>query len=143
MHDGIEPLIVSDQDVMPPSHTRILVIMAVLGLLGGIAGTIFGTVGFGLGIVVGTALAFGNYYWLKASLKRVFAEAEEGEKPKISALRYLTRYLVLGIVIAVVFASNILPIVPVILGLAAFGFATVVEGFIRIFTGLTADPADK
>jgi hypothetical protein len=143
MQDGIEPLIVSDKEVMPPSHTRILVIMAVLGLLGGIAGMIFGTVGFGLGIIFGTALAFGNYYWLKASLKRVFAEAADGEKPKISALRYLTRYLVLGIVIAVVFASGILPIVPVILGLAAFGFATVVEGFVRIFTGLTADPADK
>lgn len=143
MHDDIEPLIVPDQDVMPPSHTRILVIMAVLGFLGGVAGMIFGTVGFGRGIFVGTVLAFGNYFWLKASLKRVFAEAADGEKPKVSALRYLTRYLVLGIVIAVVFASNILPIVPVILGLAAFGFATVVEGFIRIFTGLTADPADK
>jgi uncharacterized BrkB/YihY/UPF0761 family membrane protein len=143
MHDGIEPLIVPDQDVMPPSHGRILVIMAVLGLLGGIAGMTFGTIGFGLGIIFGTALAFGNYYWLKASLNRVFAEAAEGEKPKVSALRYLARYLVLGIVIAVVFASSILPIVPVILGLAAFGFATVIEGFIRIFTGLTADPADK
>lgn len=143
MHDGIEPLTVSGQDVMPPSHGRILVIMAVLGLLGSIAGMIFGTVGFGLGILFGTALAFGNYYWLKASLKKVFAEAAEGERPKISALRYLTRYLVLGIVIGVVFASGILPIVPVILGLAAFGFATVIEGFIRIFTGLTADPADK
>lgn len=143
MQDATEPLIIPDQDVMPPSHTRILVIMAVLGLLGGIAGVIFGTVGFGLGIIFGTALAFGNYYWLKASLKRVFAEAAAGEKPKISALRYLTRYLALGIVIAIVFASDILPIVPVILGLAAFGFATVVEGFIRIFTGLTAGPADK
>src|SRR5687768_2754721 len=109
MHDGIEPLIVPEQDVMPPSHTRILVIMAVLGLLGGVAGMIFGTVGFGLGVIFGTALALGNYYWLKASLKRVFAEAADGEKPKVSALRYLTRYLVLGIVIAIVFASNILP----------------------------------
>lgn len=142
MHDVIEPLIVPEQDVMPPSHTRILVIMAVLGLLGGVAGVIFGTVGFGLGIFLGTALAFGNYYWLKASLKRVFAEAAEGERPKVSALRYLTRYLALGVVIAVVFASGILPIVPVILGLAAFGFATVVEGFIRIFTGLTAGSAE-
>ena len=142
MHDATEPLIIPDQDVMPPSHTRILVIMAVLGLLGGIAGMIFGTVGFGFGIIFGTVLAFGNYFWLKASLKRVFAEAAAGEKPKVSALRYLTRYLVLGIVIAVIFVSNILPIVPVILGLAAFGFATVVEGFIRIFTGLAAGQAE-
>jgi hypothetical protein len=142
MHDGIEPLIVSDKDVMPPSHGRILVIMAVLGLLGGVVGMIFGTVAFGLGIIFGAALAFGNYFWLKASLKRVFAEAADGEKPKVSAIRYLARYLVLGIVIAIVFAGDILPIIPVILGLAAFGFATVIEGFIRIFTGLSKRPDD-
>jgi uncharacterized protein YqhQ len=119
--------------VMPPSHDRILVIMAVLGVLGTIAGIVFHSISFGIGILLGVALAFGNYYWLRYSLKKVFAEAAEGEKPRISAIRYILRYFTLAAVIAIVFAVGILPIVPVILGMGGFGFAVVVEGIIRIF----------
>ena len=119
--------------VMPPSHDRILVIMAVLGVLGTVGGIVFHSIGFGIGILLGVALAFGNYYWLRYSLKKVFAEAAEGEKPRISAIRYILRYFTLAAVIAIVFAVGILPVVPVILGMGGFGFAVVIDGIIRIF----------
>jgi hypothetical protein len=134
MSHGAEPLTASEQSLMPPAHGRILLIMGVLGAAGCIAGAVFHSFGFGAGILLGSTLAFVNYYWLKVSLKRIFDEAGEGERPKISALRYISRYLTLGAVIAVIYVSGVLPIVAVILGLAAFGFATVVEGFIRIFS---------
>jgi hypothetical protein len=127
-------------DVMPPTHTRILVIMAVLGLLGAIAGAVFHSVSFGIGIVVGVILAFANYHWLRYSLRKVFADAAEGEKPKISAIRYILRYFTLGVVVAIIFAIGILPIVPVVLGMAGFGFAVVVDGIIRIFSSAEARP---
>ena len=120
-------------DVMPPTHNRILVIMAVLGLFGAIAGAALHSISFGIGIIVGVLLAFANYYWLRYSLRKVFADAAEGEKPKISAIRYILRYLTLAVVIAIIFALGILPIVAVILGMAGFGFAVVVDGIIRIF----------
>ena len=125
-------------DVVPPTHDRILVIMAVLGLLGAIAGVMFHSIGFGIGILAGTALAFANYYWLRYSLRKVFADAAEGEKPKISAIRYVLRYFTLGIIVAIIFALGILPIVPVILGMAGFGFAVVVDGIIRILSSAEA-----
>jgi hypothetical protein len=112
--------------------------MAVLGVLGTIAGIIFHSLSFGIAIFAGVALAFANYYWLRYSLRKVFADAAEGEKPKISAIRYILRYLTLGAVIAIVFAIGILPIVPMILGMAAFGFAVVVDGIIRIFSSAEA-----
>ena len=124
--------------VMPPSHDRILVIMAVLGVLGTIAGIVFHSIGFGIGILLGVALAFGNYYWLRYSLKKVFAEAAEGEKPRISAIRYILRYFTLAAVIAIVFAVGVLPVVPVILGMGGFGFAVVIDGIIRIFQSAEA-----
>ena len=124
--------------VTPPSHDRILVIMAALGVLGTIAGIVFHSISFGIGILVGIALAFGNYYWLRYSLKKVFAEAAEGEKPRISAIRYILRYFTLAAVIAIIFAIGILPIVPVILGMGGFGFAVVVDGVIRIFQSAEA-----
>ena len=124
--------------VMPPSHDRILVIMAVLGVLGTIGGIVFHSISFGIGILLGVALAFGNYYWLRYSLKKVFAEAAEGEKPRISAIRYILRYFTLAAVIAIVFAVGALPVVPVILGMGGFGFAVVVDGIIRIFQSAEA-----
>ena len=123
---------------MQPTHNRILVLMAILGVLGAIAGAIFHSIGFGIGILVGIILAFANYYWLRHSLKKVFADAAEGEKPRISAIRYILRYLTLAVVVAIIFALGILPIVAVILGMGGFGFAVVVDGIIRIFQGAEA-----
>jgi len=123
------------EPVPPPTHGRILLIMAVLGAVGAIAGAVFLSIEFGIGILIGTGLAFVNYYWLRYSLRKVFANAAEGEKPKISALRYISRYLALAAIVAAIYATGVLPIVPVILGLGAFGFAVVIDGIIRIFQG--------
>jgi len=123
------------EPVPAPTHGRILLIMAVLGSIGAIAGAVFLSIEFGIGILVGTGLAFVNYYWLRYSLRKVFANAAEGEKPKISALRYISRYLALAAIVAAIYATGVLPIVPVILGLGAFGFAVVIDGIIRIFQG--------
>jgi len=123
------------EPVPPPTHGRILLIMAVLGAIGAIAGAVFVSIESGIGVLVGTGLAFVNYYWLRYSLRKVFADAAEGEKPKISALRYISRYLALAAIVAVIYATGVLPIVPVILGLGAFGFAVVIDGIIRIFQG--------
>lgn len=134
MVENSEPAEATDNGVMPPTHRRILVIMAILGFAGAIAGAIFHSAGFGLGVLIGIGLAFANYYWLKRTLQNVFAAAVDGEKPRISAIRYILRYFTLAAVIAVIYATNVLPIVAVILGMGGFGFAVVVDGFIRIFT---------
>ncbi len=138
MSDDTEPA--ESQNIMPLSHPRILVIMALLGLLGSIAGFAFVSATFGFGVLIGSILAFINYYWLKGSLKKIFDDAAEGEKPKLLALRYFTRYLVLGAIIAVIYATGAVSIVGVILGMAGFGFAVVVDGFIRIFSGIMSEP---
>lgn len=136
MGDDIEPTAEAVEIIQPPSHERILWIMAALGVGGGIAGFAFKSLNFGLGILIGTALAFVNYYWLKSSLRKIFGAAESGEKPRMLAGKYFLRYIVLAAVVAGIYVSGILPIVALILGLAAFGFAVVVEGFIRIVSTL-------
>jgi hypothetical protein len=115
-----------------------LKIMAILGILGSIAGAVFVSLPFGIGILLGVGLSFGNYYWLRHSLRKVFAEAVEGEKPKLSVFRYITRYFAIAAVIVLIFVTGILPIVAVILGLCAFAFAVVIDGIIRIFQGAEA-----
>lgn len=139
MSDDTEPVIVEPRPVMPLSHQRILVIMAVLGSLGSIAGFAFVSAKFGIGVLIGSVLAFVNYYWLKRSLRGIFDKAAYGEKPKFLGSGYFLRYLVLGVLIAVIFATDVLPIVAVILGMAGFGFAVVVEGLVRIFSSIFSE----
>ena len=134
MGEDFEPSADQSENIRPVSHERILLIMAALGILGGIAGFAFSSLRFGLGILVGTALAFVNYYWLKISLRKIFSAAQTGERPRMLAGKYFLRYVILAAVIAVIYAADLLPIVAVIAGLGAFAFAVVIEGLIRIFS---------
>lgn len=134
MSDEFEPYKAPVPPGPAPSNRRLLVIMAVLGIVGGIAGALFGSFRFGLGIIVGTGLAFANYFWLKSSLRKIFSAAESGERPRMLAGKYFLRYIILGIVVAVIYAADLLPIVALILGLGAFGFAVVIEGIARMFS---------
>jgi hypothetical protein len=135
MSDQTEPSAPANETVKPLSHGRILKLMAVVGLAGGIIGGIFISASFGAGVIVGTLLAFVNYYWLKYSLKKVFAlAAETGERPRWLGLKYFGRYLVLGALVAVLYATNAVSIVGLILGMGSFGFAVVFEGLINIFS---------
>jgi len=134
MSDEFEPAAEKQQLTTPPSNDRILVILGILGIAGTVAGTIFVSFNFGLGVLIGSVLAFVNYYWLQRSLKTIFAAAAEGEKPRMLAGTYFMRYIILGVVIAIIYAADLLPIVAVILGMAGFGFAAIVEAFIRVFS---------
>ncbi|HKP69384.1 MAG TPA: ATP synthase subunit I [Pyrinomonadaceae bacterium] len=132
--DPIEPPVLTGPE---PSNQRILVTMAVLGVAGGIAGMAFGSFRFGFGIWIGAALGFANYFWLKSSLRKIFSAAESGERPRMLAGKYFLRYIVLGLVVAVIYAAGLLPIAAVILGLMTFAFAVVIEGIMRMFTRQT------
>ncbi len=116
------------------SHRRILWTMGAVALFGSLAGFIFVSWQFGLGVVLGGILSLINYYWLKISLKKIFDQAAGGLKPRFLAVRYFARYLTLGVILLIIFLTKTVPIVAVILGLASFALAIVVEGLIRLFS---------
>lgn len=136
MSDQNEPSAPPQSDVKPLSHGRILKLMGVLGLAGSVLGTVFDGLYFGLGILAGSVLAFVNYYWLKFSLKKVFDLASEtGQKPRLLGLKFFGRYVVLAVLVAILYATDAVSIIGLILGMGIFGFAVVFEGMIRIFSG--------
>jgi ATP synthase I subunit len=134
MSDDFEPVAQPQDSNTPPTNRRIIAIMAILGVLGTIAGFILASVAFGIGVLVGVTLAFVNYFWLQHSLKKIFAAADSGERPRMLAGRYFLRYLILGAIVAIIYASGAIPIAAVILGMAGIGFAVVVEAVIRILS---------
>jgi hypothetical protein len=117
------------------SHRRLLIEMAVVIAVSAIAGFAFGGPRFGFGVLFGGVLAFLNYYWLKRSTAVIFEMALAGVGGKLFPLRFIARYVVIGLVILAVHFSGFVPATAVILGLAAFAFAVVVDGIGSIFRG--------
>lgn len=134
MSEFEEPVETVEDTVQPITHRRILLVMAVCVVTGAILSFIFGSWQFGLGFLFGGILSFVNYYWLKVSLKKVFDSAAADEKPRISATKYLLRYVVFGGLLVLIYLTKTVPVASVILGLASFAFAVVIEAFIRIFS---------
>jgi hypothetical protein len=121
----------------PISNRRIIWIMAAVVILGTLATFLFVSALFGLGFFIGGIFAFINYVWLKSSLKKMFAETADGEhSPRYSVARYILRYFIIGAVLAVIFLTHTVPVSAVILGMASFAFAILIESFIHIFSFL-------
>ncbi len=127
-----EPVDNGNEGAPQISHTRLIVIMGAVAVFGGIAGFALFSAKAGAGFLAGGALSFGNYFWMRHSLKKVFDHTEEDEKPTFLGSGYLMRYVAFASILAVIYLVDWELMVPLILGLASFGFAIVFEGIIRI-----------
>ena len=134
MSDDSEPIAVEEKTPAPMSHRRILLAMIAVTILGGLLSLAFISWQFGAGAFLGGALSLVNYYWLKKSLRAVFEKAEAGEKPRFLAGKYFLRYAAFGTILLIVFLTKTLPVTSVLLGLASFAFAIVIEAFILLFS---------
>ena len=134
MSGNSEQVTTEQQTVQQLSHRRILVLMAAVVIIAVALGSAFVSTNFGIGVLIGGILSFINYFWLKSSLKNLFAAAVSGEKPRFLATKYLLRYAGFGFVLAIVYLTKTVPIVAVLLGLASFALAIIIEAFIRLFS---------
>ena len=132
MSDNLESF--ENENTAPLTHKRILLLMAVVTILCSFSALIVDSWQFALGIGVGGLLSFLNYYWMKWSLKGTFERAVEGQRPGVFGVQYILRYFGFGLVLALIYVSNALPIIAVLLGLGSFAYAIVIEGIIRIFS---------
>lgn len=117
------------------SHREILVAMSVLIAVLAAAGFIFGGKSFGFGVVLGGFLSYANYLWLKRSMRAVFEFAGDA-RAGILAAKYILRYVAIGAVLLLIYLTGAFPLAAVILGLAAFAFAVVLQGLKNIFIGI-------
>ncbi|MFN6963569.1 MAG: ATP synthase subunit I [Pyrinomonadaceae bacterium] len=123
------------QNIREISHRRILFEMAAIVSAATVLGAIFVSARFAIGVAAGGGLAFANYFWLRSSTAAIFRRAIDGS-PGIAwpAAGFLLRYAALGSVLLGIYLLKALPMEAVILGLASFALAVVVDGLIGIFT---------
>lgn len=136
MSDDLDPAGSDQHLTTEPRNNRILFILGVLGILGTIFGIYADSARFGIAFFLGVALAFANYFLMRRSLKAIFATASEGVKPSFIGAGYFLRYLALGAVVGIVYLSGVLPVIGLLFGMAGFGIAVMLEGFILIFLAI-------
>src|SRR5437764_7228397 len=100
---GGETQPLTDEVPTPPpgSHRRILVKMGAIIIVGALIGFAFVTAKVGLGVLIGGVLAYANYFWQRHSLKAIFDRAIIGRKSRFLAARYILRYVVISLVLAI------------------------------------------
>ena len=116
------------------SHRRILTIMAIAIVAADALSFIFGSARFGAGVLIGGILSFVNYFWLKGSLRSLFDRTAAGGSAGFLAAAYFFRYLAIAAVLALFYYAFAVPATAMLLGLASFAIAVVIEGVLRIFT---------
>ncbi len=136
MGDGSDPLTESGSLPHEITKRRLLLWMAAFVIVAALAGFAFGPARFGWGILVGGVLAFANFFWLDRSTRSIFAGANNGIMPSLLAVRYILRYVALGLVLWLIYETDVVPVVAAIVGLSAFALAVVADGMYGIFSSI-------
>jgi hypothetical protein len=121
---------------------RFLWLLVGLTAAGSLAGFFLKSGIFGAGVLVGGVLSVVNYLWLKSSVRVLLSRAEDGVKPQFLAVRYVARYLTFGAVLVAIYLTDAFPMIAVLLGLAGFAFAIVLEGLRSIVMNFTRNEED-
>lgn len=134
MGEFTEPVAGDEQTTGTISHRRLLIEMIVITLLISVIGLVAGSGRFFAGVLIGGAVSVINFLWLDRSIRNVFLTG--GERPGSLAIKYFLRYVLIGIVVIGVYFTGAVSVPSVILGLASFAFAVVLEGITSIFRNL-------
>ena len=109
--------------------------------IGAVAAVIVSVIGFwrwGIGILIGAALAWINFLWLDQGLGAIskLAQAQHGApKPRISLwvwIKVFSRYGLIAILLYTAWVLVHIPVVSMLAGLCALGAAVMAEGLYEV-----------
>jgi len=86
------------------------------------------------GLFIGGALSLLNHHWMRTAIGAAFAlVADTGAKPKLKTARFITRYFIVGGVIAAAVQLDIASLTAMLVGLCSFVVAALIEGFMQTY----------
>ncbi len=112
-----------------------------LGAAGAVIAAFLKSPRVGIGVAVGTLLAWLNYRWLDRGLGALITAAVEQQgspKPRVPVgvwVRFGGRYLLIGLAVYVTVSYFGAPLLAVLLGLLALGAAAITEGLYELISG--------
>jgi hypothetical protein len=131
MGEESEPL--TTEAELRRSNRGILVVMVGVVLIAAVVAELLYGASAAVGVLLGGALAWLNFRWLDSSTRAMMITPELATTP-ILAMKYVLRYVLIGVVIFGIWYYDLLPVAAVIAGLASFAIAVVLRGLKSIFT---------
>jgi hypothetical protein len=125
----------ANNDVML-SERRLLVAMTGILILLVAASLFLWNFDVTIGLILGGALSYLNYFWLKKSLKSLLERAATGTGGKFSASFYIFRYAIIGVVIFVAAQLHLASVAAMLVGLLSFAFAILLEAIIQLYLAI-------
>ncbi len=131
---------IQQNDVTPDfapleNERRLRIITVVLIVLGAGVAFAFVSLKMALGIALGGALSLFNERWLRSSTKAMIELASETGNPSVATTsKFIFRFVIIAVVIAVAMKSGSFHLLGIGLGFAAFVGATMVEAMYQLIT---------
>jgi hypothetical protein len=86
------------------------------------------------GLFIGGALSLLNHHWMRTAIMAAFALASDtGARPKLKIVRFITRYFIVAVAVAVASWLDIASLTAMLVGLCSFVVAALVEGFMQAY----------
>jgi hypothetical protein len=130
-----------DNDTALRMSRRIERLTLIFGVIAALAVAFAKSPRAGIGIGIGSLLAWLNYHWLDqalASLATVAAAQEGSPNARVPASiywKFVGRYVLIGLVVYVSVHYFDVPILAVLMGLLALGAGAMAESLYQVFTG--------
>lgn len=118
------------------SERRLLVTMSVILIAMVAVSIFFANSDVTVGLILGGALSFLNYFWLKNSLRSLFEKVGTGSGGKFSASFYIIRYAVIAVVIFAAAQLHLASVAAMLVGLLSFAFAILLEAVIQLYLAI-------
>jgi small-conductance mechanosensitive channel len=121
------------------TERRIAWLTLILGATAGAVAGLLGHARWAAGLMIGAALAWLNFRWLRHGLDALVtvSKAQSGsEKPRVPVgtyLRMLFRYGLIALAVYVIFKFLKVPLLGMVVGLCALGAATIAASVYEIF----------
>jgi hypothetical protein len=128
--------VTKDDEPKTISEKRLLWFMAIVSVVEIVGSLFLGNWRITFGLMLGSALSFLNYYWLKISLRSLFDRATAGERPRFTGFLYVLRYGALALTIALASQLKLITIAAALIGLLTFAIAILIEAFIQVFISI-------
>ena len=89
--------------------------------------------GFTAGLAIGGILSLLNFNWLQTSVNGLFKLALEGNAPKFPVFKYVLRFVIIGIIVALAKWFEIVSVIGILLGLCSLVAALMIEALIQLY----------
>jgi hypothetical protein len=130
-----------DNDTALRISRRIERLTLIFGVIAALAVALVKSPRAGIGIGIGSLLAWLNYHWLDQALGSLVtvAAAQEGSPnarvPASIYWKFVGRYVLIGLVVYVSVHYFDVPVLAVLIGLLALGAGAMAEGLYQVFSG--------